>query len=147
MAAELQQVDETQIRQLLDDWTRAVQAKDIDRLMSFYASDIVAFDMIPPLWFAGKEAYRENWEMGFEMCTEQGEFETRDLSLTVSDEAAFCYRLMRMSGTTKEGEPFDNWTRWTTCFKKINGRWLIVHEHISVPFDMQTGKALMGLKP
>lgn len=28
MAAELQQVDETQIRQLLDDWTRAVQAKD-----------------------------------------------------------------------------------------------------------------------
>lgn len=147
MATGMQVQDETQIRQLLENWAKAAQAKDIDGIMACYAPQIVAFDMIPPLRFVGKAAYRENWQMGFEMCTEQGEFETHDLNITVSDEAAFSHRLIRMSGTTREGEAFDSWTRWTTCFKKVDGRWLITHEHISVPFDMQSGKALMDLKP
>jgi hypothetical protein len=29
----------------------------------------------------------------------------------------------------------------------MNGRWLAVHDHISVPVDFDTGKALLDLKP
>lgn len=139
--------DEIQIRQLLEDWARAVADKDIDGVMACYAPDIVSFDMIPPLRCVGAEAYRKSWEQGFEMCQEPGEFETRDLSLTVGTEVAFCHRLNRMSGTDTNGETFDCWIRWTVCFRKIHGEWLITHEHISVPVDMETDKGLTDLKP
>jgi hypothetical protein len=31
--------------------------------------------------------------------------------------------------------------------RKIDGQWKVVHEHVSVPFDMETGKAMLDLKP
>ena len=30
--------------------------------------------------------------------------------------------------------------RVTHVYERINGTWLIVHEHVSVPIDMLTGK-------
>jgi hypothetical protein len=32
-------------------------------------------------------------------------------------------------------------------YKKIRGKWLIVHEHVSVPVDLDTGKADLSFKP
>ncbi len=29
----------------------------------------------------------------------------------------------------------------------MNGKWKIMHEHYSVPFDMKTGNTLFDLKP
>jgi hypothetical protein len=29
----------------------------------------------------------------------------------------------------------------------MNGKWLIVHDHISVPADFESGKAMLDLKP
>jgi ketosteroid isomerase-like protein len=37
--------------------------------------------------------------------------------------------------------------RKTVCFCKIDGRWKVTHEHISLPFDMETFKASVDLKP
>jgi hypothetical protein len=31
--------------------------------------------------------------------------------------------------------------------RKIDGNWLIVHDHVSVPIDRQSGKALLNLEP
>jgi ketosteroid isomerase-like protein len=30
--------------------------------------------------------------------------------------------------------------RATACFRKIGGRWRVVHEHVSLPFDPETEK-------
>jgi hypothetical protein len=30
--------------------------------------------------------------------------------------------------------------RLTDAYRKINGNWLIVHEHVLVPVDLDTGK-------
>jgi ketosteroid isomerase-like protein len=40
--------DEAQIRQLIDQWTQALHAKDLNTLMSYYAPDILTFDILPP---------------------------------------------------------------------------------------------------
>jgi ketosteroid isomerase-like protein len=37
--------------------------------------------------------------------------------------------------------------RATLCLRKIDGEWLVVHTHTSVPFDMQTGEAQIDLEP
>jgi len=39
------------------------------------------------------------------------------------------------------------WFRSTMGLQKNSGRWQITHEHISEPFDMQTFRALLDLKP
>jgi hypothetical protein len=28
------------------------------------------------------------------------------------------------------------WWRTTICFRKIDGKWMVTHEHNSVPFDV-----------
>lgn len=141
------QTEEGQIRQLLNAWTQAVKDKDIDAVMAFYASDIVAFDVIPPLRYVGAEAYRKNWQMGFDMCQAGGSFEMHELQIAANGNVAYSHRLNRMQGTSAEGEAFDCWVRWTACFQKIDGTWLITHEHISSPIDMESGKGLMDLQP
>ena len=32
-------------------------------------------------------------------------------------------------------------------FRKIDGNWLIVHDQVSVPIDIESGKALLNLQP
>jgi len=47
----------------------------------------------------------------------------------------------------RKWEKTDVWVRATVCFRKIDGQWKVTHEHISVPFDMETFKASVHLKP
>jgi hypothetical protein len=30
---------------------------------------------------------------------------------------------------------------------KVGGKWMVTHEHVSVPFDPQSGQASLDLKP
>ncbi len=139
--------DEAQVRQLMENWVKAFRSYDIDGIMSLYAPDIVSFDIMPPLQHAGAEAYRKLWEHCFEASQGPIEIEIRDLNITVGDDVAFSHNLNRTTGTMKNGEKFDFWVRSTTCFRKINGKWLITHEHYSVPVDVESDKPLWDLKP
>jgi ketosteroid isomerase-like protein len=53
----------------------------------------------------------------------------------------------RVKSTDKGGKKRDGGVRVTTSLRKIDGKWLVVHEHVSVPFDMTTGQAMMSLAP
>jgi ketosteroid isomerase-like protein len=53
----------------------------------------------------------------------------------------------RVTGTLKNWNSADYWVRWTACFRKIDGNWLIAHDHVSVPLDVASGRALLDLKP
>ena len=55
--------------------------------------------------------------------------------------------LSRVRGTLKTGDPVDMWFRKTLGLQKRGGRWLIVHDHGSVPFDPESGRASLALKP
>lgn len=139
---------EKEIRKIINDFHAAVLARDVDKIMSFYSTDIVAFDMIPPLQYTGKAAYRKSWEKAFEDSKEDKNpgYDLHNLNITVGDDVAFCYELNHCFGT-HNGEQMDMWMRGTHCFKKINGKWLIVHEQFSIPVDFESGTGLMDLKP
>ena len=139
--------EEQQIRQAIEDFGAAVRARDVDGILSFYAEDLVAFDMMPPLKFEGRDAYRNSWEQGLQMMQGPLEFEVSNLNIAVDGNVAYAHSLNRMAFTTSDGERMDGWMRWTGCFKKIDGKWLVAHEHNSVPLDMNSGKGLMDLKP
>ena len=140
--------DEAQIRQLIDGWTKALHAKDVDGVMSHYAPDILLFDLAPPLQYLGGDAYRKNWEEWFTSWQGPIGYEIRNLSITVGDDVAFTHSLNRIYGKRTTGEDTDVWVRATACFRKIGGKWLVTHEHVSVPFYMDGSyRAAVDLKP
>jgi len=138
---------EAEIRELIDGFVKALRAKDINGVMSVFAPEIVSFDFGPPLQHGGGETFIKRWQELFESYQSPIAYEVNDLSITVSDGVAFSYSLNRIGGTMKNGQKTDRWLRWTACYRKINGKWLIVHEHVSVPADLRSGKAMMDLKP
>jgi uncharacterized protein (TIGR02246 family) len=141
------QNDETEIQRLLADGIRSLRDKNIEGVMSLYAQDVVTFDILPPLRYLGADALRKLWEEVFLVYQGPIDYELHDLSITVGDDVAFSYSLNRISGTMNNGLKTDLWLRWTACWRKINGKWLIVHHQNSVPVDLEHGKALLDLKP
>ena len=139
--------DEAEIKRVIEGGVEAVRARDIDGVMSIYAPEVVSFDIVPPLRYIGADAFRKVWEEVFSSFQGPIDYEIHDLSITVGDDVAFTHSLNRISGTLNTGQKTDLWLRWTACFRKINGKWLIVHHQNSVPADLETGKALLSLKP
>ena len=134
-AAETRAGAESEIRILIDDWSRALSNKDVDALLEHYAEDVIAFDVPPPLQLNGREAIRkniENWVKRFEGPIS---VEFKDQNITTSDDLAVLHQLARISDKNK-GLESGSWVRVTVCYRKIDGRWLVTHEHASVPFGM-----------
>src|SRR5206468_12201535 len=130
-------------------WTKAFEAKDVDGVMAMYApgAALTAYDIVPPLQYKGAEAYRKDYAAFFAQFDGPLHIEYRDNHLEVSGDLAVDYSLERITGKSKGGTPVDTWLRATSVFKRIDGKWLDIHDHISVPADMATGKAVMDLKP
>jgi uncharacterized protein (TIGR02246 family) len=139
--------DEDQIHSLIADRIQAVRAKDADRAMASIASDILAFDVVNSVQFSGREASKARTEAWFSSFQGPIGYEILNLQVHAGDEVAFSHSLNRYSGVQTGGVEIDMWVRATTCFRKIDGTWMITHEHQSVPFDGASGRASLELKP
>ena len=139
--------DEAAIQGLIDDGIRSLRDKNIEGVMSLYAQEVVSFDIVPPLRYIGADAFRKVWEEVFSVYQGPIDYEVHDLNITVGDDVAFTHSLNRISGTLNNGQKTGLWLRWTACFRKINGKWLVVHHQNSVPVDLATGRAVLDLKP
>jgi len=124
---------ESEVRALLDNRVAACEAKDVDRLMSLYAPDIVYFDVVPPLRFAGADEVRRNFLRWFDEIDGPLTLETQELTVTASGDVAFAHLLHRTSGTRKDGTRGTVRVRSTVCCHRSNGAWTITHEHVSTP--------------
>jgi ketosteroid isomerase-like protein len=140
--------NEAQVRERLDSWANAVRAKDIEAVMSHYAPDILLFDLAPPLQYSGADACLQNWASWFPTFQGRVGYEITELSIVASHDVAYSHSLNRICGTRTDGERTDVWVRATVGFRNITGRWMISHEHYSVPFYMEPPyKASLDLKP
>lgn len=139
--------EEAEVRAPIDDRVGAVRAGDVKQATCNIAPDILSFDVVNPLRSIGSEASRRRAETWFSSFHPAIGLEMRDLSITANGDVAFSHSLNRYSGTQTGGVAIDMWVRATTCYRKIDGEWAIVHEHQSVPFDGATGRASPDLVP
>lgn len=139
--------DEAQIRDLINRWIEAFRSKSADIAMAVHAREMVSFDIVPPLQYVGSEDYRRAWDAAFAAFEGTIDIELRDLHLTVRDDIAFSHSLNRFMGTMNDGSKSDYWFRWTACFQKFHGKWLIVHDHTSLPTDFASGISVQSLQP
>ncbi|WP_157958475.1 hypothetical protein [Salinicola lusitanus] len=45
------------------------------------------------------------------------------------------------------GNKIDLWTRETIGLRKLDGQWLMIHDHVSVPIDLKTGAGVTDYRP
>jgi Phr family secreted Rap phosphatase inhibitor len=141
--------DEAAIRQVLDHWAKAFHDKNLDQIMSIYepGDALVSYDIVAPLQFKGSAAYKKDYQEFLDQFSSAIDIEYKDLAIVAGDTVGFSRGLERMTGTLKSGDKFDVWLRFTECYRKKNGKWLAVHDHISVPIDFASGKAVLDAKP
>jgi ketosteroid isomerase-like protein len=138
---------ESEVRALYDNQFEAIGAKDLDRLMAVYSPDIVYFDVVPPLRYAGTAALRGRFSDWFDGYQGPIGMEVRDLGISTSEDIAIAHWLSRASGTLRNGRQVGSWVRATSCCQRSNQRWLVTHEHISLPVHLATGQAATDLLP
>lgn len=140
---------EDAIRALLTERIAAVNSRDADRFVAPYAPGIVVFDLAPPLQHEAAAvldpAPKREWFAGFE----QMHAELHDLQISVGGDVAFAFALVEWTATPKdESEEFTMWYRSTLGLTRVDGSWLVSHEHESTPFYMDGSfRAATDLQP
>ena len=99
----------------------------MDGVLAHHTDDVVLFDVPPPAQRKGMADYKDSWELFFAYSPGgEGAFDLLDLQIAASDTVAFGHALVRI---------FDNRVRLSLGLRKIDGDWLIAHEHHSYPSE------------
>jgi uncharacterized protein (TIGR02246 family) len=126
--------DEKEIRALIERWATAVHAGDLDAVLADHANDIVMFDVPPPDdGVRGLDAYRGTWPPFFVWQRKGASFEIVSLDVTVGGDVAFAWALLRCGTEEELRKDPDNRLRLTIGLRKVDGRWIVGHEHHSFP--------------
>jgi len=140
-------VNEAQIHHSIEERVIATRNKDINAAALHYANDVLIFDVVGPLQHKGLDAMKQRLAEWF--ATFQGTigFELKDIIIIADNNVAFSRSLNHVSGALKNGGTLNMWWRETLGWQKLDGQWLVINAHDSVPFDVSTGKGSTDLKP
>jgi ketosteroid isomerase-like protein len=141
--AESRTTDKQQIIDLENGLIAATRAKNVDQMMSYYDSGdkLVVFDAIEPLQYVGAESWRKDIEGFMGAFPATVKVELTDLVVVNDGRIGFAHSIQRFTGIDKNGKRAEFTSRVTDCLEKRHGKWKIVHEHISFPADLSTGRA------
>jgi uncharacterized protein (TIGR02246 family) len=147
LPARAQTKDEREIRALEDRFAAAANAKDPDAVMKVYVpgNDLFVFDVAVPRQHVGWDDYKKDWHDFFAMFSGPVKFTVSDLNVMSDGKIAYGHSIQELSGAMTNGMSADLTVRVTDVYRKIDGKWLIVQEHVSVPIDFSSGKPVADL--
>jgi ketosteroid isomerase-like protein len=138
---------QSEVKALLESRSEEVWNKDLERLPSFYSPDVVYFDLVPGLRYIGIDELRGRFSHWFETFGGLIGQEIRDVHVSASGDLAVAHMLIRASGTPRNGREVGYWVRAIDSCQQSGDRWSITHEHVSLPVDFVSGRAVMDLAP
>jgi ketosteroid isomerase-like protein len=138
-----------EIRETIEGKAALLQKGDAKAIMSYYAPTFVEYTLAPPLRQPGDgrdPAPLQAWMATFEAPPRR---EVTQLEITTDGDVAFATSLDCLTAVPRGlTESFNLWFRVTLGLRRIDGRWLVTHEHESVPFEMDgSNRASTGLTP
>jgi uncharacterized protein (TIGR02246 family) len=131
------------VRQTLAAYQAAVLAKDVAAFVAIYADDAQIFELWGQ-WEHDLASWREMAQGWFKFLgDERSIVEAHDVRTQVSGDmalltASLTYRAVDAGG--QELRALDNRLSWV--LRERGGRWLVVHEHTSVPIAHDGGKGI-----
>ena len=138
------------VQDVLENYRSAVYEKDVEKFLSAYASDIHVYDCWKNWERVGTSQWKEMVEGWFNGLKEEGillKIDFDDLVIEENSNLAFVHSDVTFTEYNDSGEKFRHMTnRFTFGLRKENESWHIIHEHSSLPIDMETGKGIFDLK-
>ncbi|MBL8889978.1 MAG: nuclear transport factor 2 family protein [Planctomycetaceae bacterium] len=146
-AIENMSADEAEIRHMMHEWSRALEARDVAGLVKDYAKEAVLYDAIPPYKTIGVDNIRQVWENCLPYFPQQFKSEHRDIQIHVAGDTAFAHCLHHFIPIPADHPSGQTWMRVTVGYRKSNGKWQVVHEHVSIPFNPTNNQAWLITDP
>src|SRR5216683_3330933 len=138
--------DRADIRAVEDRVIAAINAKDADALMRNYVTDtLLVFDDAMPFEIIGADAWRITWTGVFARAR-SFEAKVSDLVIETSGDLAVAHGVVHIIFVGENGKLSET-ARLTEAYRKVAGKWLIFHEHLSIPIDPASGKGVFDAKP
>ena len=141
--------DKAAIQALEDTYNEGFNSKNVDKVMSVYApgKQLFVFDVMPPREYKGWEAYKKDFEGLFSSYPGPMKNTISEQTIHVVGSIAYGHNIQTGEFTGKNGAKVKIVVRTTDIYRKMNGKWLIVEEHNSVPVDLDTMKPDLLSKP
>jgi ketosteroid isomerase-like protein len=111
------------LRNIEAQWAAAAKARDIDKIVGFYASDAVHMDPNVPV-FVGHQAIHkalESW-LADTLVSKTLSNTVDAVEVSASGDLAYTRGTSRYSRNTSKGL-VDEMEKWVTIYKKIDGKW------------------------
>lgn len=149
MLAQASAKDKDAIAALIENERQAFENHDVNSIMANYApgDQLLVFDVVPPREYRGWDNYKKDWQGILAIFSGSIHNKVTDVSIDVDHSMAYSDYIEDSQLTAKDGNVAEVTVRVTDVYRKIGGKWLIVHEHISVPVDLATGKGDLASKP
>jgi uncharacterized protein (TIGR02246 family) len=123
-------VSAAEVRAVHEQWSARTAAKDLGGLMEHIAPDVVSYEQAGRLQYTGIGEVREVCRRGLESSPGRIDFDVPDLTVHADGDLAVAWGLDRITADGAESR-----SRGTRVFERRNGRWQMVHQHLSVPLE------------
>jgi uncharacterized protein (TIGR02246 family) len=127
--------DERDIQALIERWAQAVREENRAGIRADHDSEMLMFDVPPPFLSRGLDAYMATWETFFSCSEKPVAFDFHDVKITAGKDVAFATAIGRCASVDRNGRREELEFRLAMCFRKMDGRWRVVHEHHSLPAE------------
>lgn len=129
----MSKIEEEKIRAVIRQWEKSIQDGDMTGILASHTEDILMFDVPEPIQSTGLQEYQKTWELFFRYGAPGSDvFIIEDLRIAAGSDVAFASGLLRIGGSQVPK------CRLTIGLKKLQGNWLIAHEHHSAPHNIDT---------
>src|SRR5256885_8198869 len=101
--------DEAEIRNLIDQWAKAVREEDRAAIRANHDLGILMFDVPPPFLSRGLDEYMATWETFFSSVEKPVAFAFHDVQVTAGQDVAFATAVGRCVNIDSNGhrEPLE----------------------------------------
>jgi len=134
-----ERADETAIRAEIAKITQAYQNRDAKAAMAPYTQDYIAFDFMPPLVRPGYQMGYDATKAFIDSSATPPVVAYEDVFVKADHTLAYSHYIVHIVATLKNGKHIDFRGRSTDVWQKIDGKWMIVHEHNSLPSQAVSG--------
>jgi ketosteroid isomerase-like protein len=116
-------------------------ATNMKSIIGYYAPTAIVYDIFSPGIYKGRAQIYAAFQKQFDGVSYVA---SQIPDLNVASDGNFACAAMQITtqDTLKSGAKFPVTVRQIDAFKKIDGKWQIVQEHLSVPADPKTGMAV-----
>jgi len=118
---------------------------DIDRVMKLYAEGdkYLMYDFMVPQEWTGHGLRQHFIDV---ISQYPATIDVSDIRVHACDTVAFATSIQRAHGTGPNGKSYNIRFRVTDGLVKQNGKWLWVHQHVSLPINWTTGQVVYDAK-